>query len=56
MKLKYSTKDFSISAMSKELNNYNAIDGSFKCSYDFFDYLIRAKNKINALFQMHVMN
>ena len=35
-----------IKAMSKELPIYNAIDcGLFKCRYEFFDYLEKAKEK-----------
>lgn len=46
MKVKFSTHDSSITAMSKNLKSYNAIDvGLFKCNYKFFDYLIRANKK-----------
>ena len=46
MKLKFSSKDSSITAMSKKLHSYNAIDvGLFKCNYKFFDYLTKANKK-----------
>ena len=46
MKLKFSADDLSITAMSKNLHSYNAIDvGLFKCNYKFFDYLAKAKDK-----------
>lgn len=46
MKLKFSSIDSSITAMSKNLNSYNSIDvGLFKCSYKFFEYLTKANKK-----------
>lgn len=46
MKLMYDLKNNSISAMSKQLKDYNAIDvGLFKCRYTFFNYLEKAYEK-----------
>jgi CDP-L-myo-inositol myo-inositolphosphotransferase len=49
MKLEFSKSDNSITAMSKKLTNYNAIDvGLFKCNYKFFNYLTKANKKNNC--------
>ena len=46
MKLKIDEDSNLIRFMSKTLSNYNAIDcGIFKCKYEFFDYLKKAKEK-----------
>tara|TARA_S200000501_G_scaffold17983_1_gene15939 strand:- start:75 stop:800 length:726 start_codon:yes stop_codon:yes gene_type:complete len=46
MKLKIDNASNLITAMSKDLIEYDAIDcGIFKCKYKFFDYLIKAKAK-----------
>ena len=43
MKVRVNTENFIISKMSKNLDNYNAIDvGLFKCNYEFFSYLEEA--------------
>ena len=49
MKLDIDENSHLINAMSKNLDNYNAIDcGIFKCKYSFFDYLIQAKEEGNC--------
>ena len=46
MKLKIDEDSNLIRSMSKTLSKYNAIDcGIFKCKYEFFDYLKKAKEK-----------
>tara|TARA_B100000508_G_C11395650_1_gene245661 strand:+ start:79 stop:798 length:720 start_codon:yes stop_codon:yes gene_type:complete len=46
MKIKIDKESKLIKAMSKNLNNYNAIDcGLFKCQYEFFNYLKDAKKR-----------
>ncbi len=46
MKIDIDKKTNLIKAMSKKLSNYNAIDcGIFKCKYEFFSYLEKAKAK-----------
>ena len=46
MKLKIDEDSNLIRSMSKTLSNFNAIDcGIFKCKYEFFDYLKKAKEK-----------
>ncbi len=46
MKIEINKNTKLIEAMSKELTIYNAIDcGIFKCKYEFFNYLEKAKEK-----------
>jgi len=46
MKIKINNNTKLIEAMSKELSIYNAIDcGIFKCKYEFFHYLKKAKEE-----------
>ena len=49
MKINIDNKTNLIKAMSKNLSKYNAIDcGIFKCKYDFFSYLEKARAKNNC--------
>ena len=49
MKINIDNKTNLIKAMSKNLSKYNAIDcGIFKCKYEFFSYLEKAKAKNNC--------